>query len=111
MTLKEKFEELNKDPKAIYYYIGGFLAILFTLGFITNPQAMGGTIFAIISLIFWLAVCYLCYRFFYRPQQQQQQQQVVVQTGDKRMRVCPKCGMQNDVTSKFCGDCSHEFGK
>lgn len=115
MTVKEKFEELNKDPKAIYYYIVGIVAVLFVLGFIADPKAMGSTVGMIIGIIFWLAMCYFCYKFFFRSpryQQQQQQQQVVVQTGDnKKMRVCPKCGMQNDVASKFCADCSYEFGR
>ncbi len=50
MGLKEKFDELNKKPNAIYYYIGGILVILFTIGLISNPKAMGETLSAIIGL-------------------------------------------------------------
>lgn len=66
---------------------------------------------SIISLIFLILICYFCFGFCRGRQQQQQQQQVVVQTGDKKMRVCPMCGMQNDVTNKFCSDCAYEFKK
>ena len=111
MSLKEKFEEINKDPNAIYYYIVGILAVLLTIGLISNPMAMGATISTIFSLIIWLIICYLCYRFCggSRQQQQQQQQQIIMQTGDKKQRVCPKCGMQNDITNRFCSDCAYEF--
>jgi uncharacterized membrane protein YvbJ len=71
------------------------------------------TIWAII-LIFVLIVIYW-FTFpgvkkaldkFVRSKQRQQ-------TGgkDKKMRICPKCGMQNDGTSKFCSDCAYEFKK
>jgi cbb3-type cytochrome oxidase subunit 3 len=69
---------------------------------------------AIIGLLFLLVICYICFKYSgRRKQQQQQQQQIVVQTGDrdKKMRVCPKCGMQNEVTNKFCSDCAYEFKK
>lgn len=77
MGLKEKFDELNKKPNAIYYYIGGILVILFTIGLISNPKAMGETLSAIIGLILWLAICYFCFKYFGRSKQQQQQQQNV----------------------------------
>lgn len=113
MGLKEKFDELNKEPNAIYYYIGGILALLFIIGLISNPKVMGETLSAIFGLIVWLIICYFCFKFCGRgqQQQQQQQQQIVMQMGDKKMRVCPKCGMQNDVTNKFCSDCGYEFKK
>jgi len=78
------------------------------IGLLSNPQEFGETVSAILSLFFWLVICYVCFKFC-GGNKQQQQQQVVVQTGDKKMRVCPKCGMQNDVTSKFCSDCGYEF--
>ena len=110
MGLKEKFEEINEDPNAIYYYIVGILAVLLTIGLISNPRAMGETISSIFGLIIWLIICYLCYKFCGRgQQQQQQQQQVIMQTGDNKQRVCPKCGMQNDITNRFCSDCGYEF--
>jgi len=112
MGLKEKFEEINKDPHAIYYYIVGILAVLLTIGLISNPRAMGETISSIFGLIVWLIICYLCYKFCGRSQhqqQQQQQQQIIMQTGDNKQRVCPKCGMQNDVANRFCSDCGYEF--
>ena len=71
----------------------------------------------IFGLIFLLVICYFCFKYSGRNKQQQQnqqqQQQIVVQTGlgDKKVRVCPKCGMQNDVTNKFCSDCAYEFKK
>jgi len=111
MGLKEKIDELNQKPNAIYYYIGGILALLFIFGLLSNPKAMGETLSVIIGLFFWLVICYICFKFFGRSKQQQQQQQIVVQTGDRenKLRVCPKCGMQNDVTSRFCSDCAYEF--
>jgi hypothetical protein len=116
MGLKENFDELNKKPNAIYYYIGGIVVLLIIIGLISNPTAMGQTLSGIIGLILLLVICYVCFILFGRKkqqQQQQQQQQIVVQTGDrdKKMRVCPKCGMQNDVTNKFCSDCAYEFKK
>lgn len=108
MSLKEKFEEINKDPNAIYYYIVGILAVLLTIGLISNPLAIGATISMIFSLIMWLIICYLCYKLCGRGRQQQQQQ-IIMQTGDKKQRVCPKCGMQNDITNRFCSDCAYEF--
>jgi len=107
MSLKEKFEGINKGPNAIYYYIVGILAVLLIIGLISNPIAMGATISMIVSLIIWLIICYLCYKFFNRGQQQQQQ--IIMQTGDKKQRVCPKCGMQNDITNRFCSDCAYEL--
>lgn len=120
MGLKEGLEEFNKKPNAIYYYIAGIIGFLLFLGVITNPEAMGATLSGIIAIVFWLIVCYFCYRFCYsshpqpQQQQQQQQQQIIMQTGDKedkKMRVCPKCGMQNDVSNRFCSDCANEFTK
>ncbi|MFZ3383243.1 MAG: hypothetical protein WA144_04885 [Candidatus Methanoperedens sp.] len=118
MGLKETIDEINKKPNAAYYYIAGILAVLFTIGLISNPKAMGETVSMIVGIIFWLIICYVCFKYFGRNKQQQQQnqqqqQQIVVQTGlgDKKVRVCPKCGMQNDVTNKFCSDCANEFKK
>ena len=115
MGLKEQLEEFNKKPNAIYYYIAGIIGFLFFLGVISNPKAMGETLSGIIAIIFWLVVCYFCYKFCGRSQpqqqQQQQQQQIIMQTGDEKKRVCPKCGMQNDVTNRFCSDCAYEFTK
>ena len=108
MGLKEKFEEVNKDPNAIYYYIAGILALLLTVGLISNPLAMGRIISSILGLIIWLIICYFCYKFCGRGRQQQQQQ-VIMQTDDKKQRVCPKCGMQNDIANRFCSDCGYEF--
>jgi len=116
MGLKEGLEEFNKKPNAIYYYIAGIIGFIFFLGVISNPEAMGATLSGIIAIVFWLIVCYFCYKFCGRsqPQQQQQQQQTIIHTGDKgdkKMRICPKCGMQNDVANRFCSDCANEFAK
>ena len=115
MGLKEQLEEFNKKPNAIYYYIAGIIGFLFFLGVISNPKAMGETLSGIIAIVFWLVVCYFCYKFCGRSQpqqqQQQQQQQIIMQTGNEKKRVCPKCGMQNDVTNRFCSDCAYEFTK
>lgn len=43
----------------------------------------------------------------------QQQQQVVVNSREvnkKMKRICPKCGWQNDMDNKFCGNCGYKFG-
>ncbi|MCZ7398186.1 MAG: zinc-ribbon domain-containing protein [Candidatus Methanoperedens sp.] len=58
----------------------------------------------IIAVVIW-------FLFFRGHRQQQQQQQVVIQnSGEKKnMRVCPKCGMQNDKDAKFCNDCGFKF--
>jgi uncharacterized protein YacL len=111
MGLKEQFEEFNKKPNVLYYYIAGIIIFLFTIGIILNPKVMGETISGIIAIIFWLIMCYFCFKFCGRNQQhqQQQQQQIVMQTGEKKLRVCPKCGMQNNVTNRFCSDCAYEF--
>lgn len=70
---------------------------------------------AILELIFWILVIIgsvlLMVRFLFRNRQQQQQQQQVIIQGDnqKRKRVCPKCGLQNDRDAKFCSDCGFKF--
>ena len=69
---------------------------------------------ALFGLLMLLVFCYICFEVCgsgKQQQQQQQQQQVVVTSGGERKRVCPECGMQNDVTSKFCSDCGYEFAK
>jgi ribosomal protein L40E len=108
MGLKENFDNFNKQPNAIYYYITGLVAFVFMIMLLSNPQQMGESVTAIFSLLFWLLICYVCFKFC-GGNRQQQQQQVVVHTGGTKMRVCSKCGMQNDVTSKFCNDCGYEF--
>lgn len=73
------------------------------------------TISVILGLLFFWVIFMFCFKYlgvqkaldeFVRSKQRQQ-------TGDKdkKMRVCLKCGMQNDVTSKFCSDCAYEFKK
>lgn len=82
---------------------------------ILDPKGIGN----LVGLLFLLVMCYICFQFNARAQQQKQQQkqtqeqhqQVIVQTSDKKMRVCPKCGMQNDVTNRFCSDCAYDFKK
>ncbi|WP_048126194.1 zinc-ribbon domain-containing protein [Methanosarcina lacustris] len=109
MGLQEQIEEFNKKPNAKYAYIGLILAFLFTIAALADPEATIGMVFSIISLLFWLAVCYFIFKFCFRSQKQQQQQQVIVNNSNKKVRVCPKCGLQNDVDSKFCSDCGYEF--
>jgi amino acid permease len=111
MGLQEQIEEFNKKPNAKYVYIGLIIAFIFTIAAISDPKATAGTISAIISLLFWLFVCYFIFKFCFRSQkqQQQQQQQVVINNSNKKVRVCPKCGLQNDIDSKFCSDCGYEF--
>lgn len=29
----------------------------------------------------------------------------------KKLRFCPKCGLQNDANAKFCSDCGFKFGQ
>ena len=59
----------------------------------------------IIAVVIW----FLFFRG-HRQHQQQQQQVVIQNSGEKKnMRVCPKCGMQNDKDAKFCNDCGFKF--
>ncbi|AYK16168.1 MAG: zinc-ribbon domain-containing protein [Methanosarcina flavescens] len=109
MNLQEQIEEFNKRPNAKYAYIGLIIAVLFTIAAIADPQATIGMFFSIISLLFYLLVCYFIFKFCFRSQKQQQQQQVVINNSNKKARVCPKCGLQNDIDSKFCSDCGYEF--
>lgn len=46
---------------------------------------------------------------FFKGRGQYQQQQVVVHNNEKKMRICPKCGWQNERDTKFCGDCGFSF--
>ena len=63
----------------------------------------------IIILVIIVALIWLIFLRVNR-QRQQQQQQIVIQSGnEKTMRVCPKCGCQNDKEAKFCSDCSFKF--
>jgi uncharacterized membrane protein YvbJ len=56
----------------------------------------------IIAVVIWF--------LFFRGHRQQQQQVVIQNSGEKKnMRVCPKCGMQNDKDAKFCNDCGFKF--
>jgi uncharacterized paraquat-inducible protein A len=111
MGLQEQIEEFNKKPNAKYAYIGLILAVLFTIVAIADPEASVAMLFSIFSLLFYLLVCYLlfklCSRSQEQQQQQQQQQQVVINNSNKKVRVCPKCGLQNDIDSKFCSDCGY----
>lgn len=111
MGLQEQIEEFNKKPNAKYAYIGLIIAVIFTLATIADPEATIGMIFSIIALLFYLLVCYFIFKLCFRSQkqQQQQQQQVVINNSNKRMRICPKCGLQNDIDSRFCSDCGYEF--
>lgn len=109
MGLQEQIEEFNKNPNAKYAYIGIIVAVIFTIAAIADPEATIGMISSVISLLFWLFVCYLIFKFCFRSQKQQQQQQVVINNSNKKVRVCPKCGLQNDIDNKFCSDCGHEF--
>lgn len=29
--------------------------------------------------------------------------------GNRKLRICPKCGMQNDASTRFCTDCGFGF--
>jgi Predicted membrane protein len=110
MGLQEQIEEFNKRPNAKYAYIGLIVAFIFTIAALADPKATIGMISTVISLLFWLLVCYFVFRFCSRnQQQQQQQQQITINNSNKKVRVCPKCGLQNDIDSKFCSDCGHEF--
>ncbi len=43
--------------------------------------------------------------------QNKEKQQIVIQSNNNiKVRICPKCGWQNDRDNKFCGDCGFAFG-
>ena len=65
-----------------------------------------------------IAIIVLLFRGRRRPQQQhhqqqQQQQSVVIQNEglDKKLRVCSKCGLQNEMEAKFCNECGFKFSQ
>ena len=61
--------------------------------------------------LLFIAIIVFLLRGRKRQQQQQQQQQVVIQNESpgKKLRVCPKCGWQNETDAKFCNDCGFKF--
>jgi len=72
MGLQEQIEEFNKKPNAKYAYIGIIVAVIFTIAAIADPRATIGMISSIISLLFWLFVCYFIFKFCFGSQKQQQ---------------------------------------
>lgn len=106
--------EKLKQHKTVFYILG--LAIfVFIIAVLSDPQKRSEIFNFIAGLLFWLIVFLFilgaCCSGARQQQQQQQQQQVIVQTAGTKMRVCQKCGMQNDVTSRYCSDCGYELPK
>ena len=76
---------------------------------------MIGTQEIVIIVVLLLIIAIIVFLFRGRKQhqhqQQQQQQSVVIQNESpgKKLRVCPKCGWQNETDAKFCNDCGFKF--
>ena len=60
-----------------------------------------------------IAIIVFLFRGRRRPQQQQHQQSVVIQNESqgKKLRVCSKCGLQNEMEAKFCNECGFKFSQ
>jgi len=118
ITQNQPKDEKPGDKKIPYMEIifGAIFLIFVFAALASTTQTSSEKAASLMSLFFVLLICYVCCKYSFRKKEDksspQQQQQQVIQIGGheaRPMRVCPKCGLQNDRENKFCADCGNKL--
>jgi protein-S-isoprenylcysteine O-methyltransferase Ste14 len=118
ITQNNQKDEKPEDKKIPYMeIIFGVIFIFFVFAVIASTtETSSAKASSLIALFFTFLICYICCKYSSRKKEDksppQQQQQQVIQIGGheaRPMRVCPKCGLQNDRENKFCADCGNKL--
>lgn len=113
ITQNSQKEEKSKLPIMEIGFV--VVMVIFAIMIIASSKSPNDAASGICGWGFILFICYICCKYAEYSKKkedvgQHQQQQQVIQIGTteaKPMRVCPKCGMQNDRESRYCSDCGN----